>query len=140
MVIAVGNPFGLQETVTRGIVSAKGRALPDSGVEFLQTDAAVNPGNSGGPLLNLRGEIIGINSSIYSQTGGWAGISFAIPANLVRHSMEGILKTGRPIHGYLGRQLDAAESGGRRAVWRERHRAAHWSPASCPTHRRSMLG
>ncbi len=102
MVIAVGNPFGLQETVTRGIVSAKGRALPDSGVEFLQTDAAVNPGNSGGPLLNLRGEIIGINSSIYSQTGGWAGISFAIPANLVRHSMEGILKTGRPIHGYLG--------------------------------------
>src|SRR6202023_3023944 len=73
MVFAVGNPFGLQETVTRGIISAKGRALHDSGVQFLQTDAAVNPGNSGGPLLNLRGEIIGINSSIYSQTGGWAG-------------------------------------------------------------------
>ncbi len=102
MVIAVGNPFGLQETVTRGIVSAKGRALPDSGVGFLQTDAAVNPGNSGGPLLNLRGEIIGINSSIYSQSGGWAGISFAIPSNLARQTLESILKTGRPIRVYIG--------------------------------------
>ncbi len=102
MVFAVGNPFGLQETVTRGIVSARGRALRDSGVEFLQTDAAVNPGNSGGPLLNLRGEIIGINSAIFSQTGGWAGISFAIPSNVAKHTLNSILQTGRPVRGYLG--------------------------------------
>ncbi len=102
MVFAVGNPFGLQETVTRGIISAKGRALHDSGVEFLQTDAAINPGNSGGPLLNLRGEIIGINSSIYSQTGGWAGISFAIPANTARATMDSLIRTGKPIRGYIG--------------------------------------
>lgn len=101
-VIAVGNPFGLQETVTRGILSAKGRSLRDSGVEFFQTDAAVNPGNSGGPLLNVHGEIIGINSAIYSQTGGWAGISFAIPANVARLSLETILKNGRSVRGFLG--------------------------------------
>ncbi len=101
-VFAVGNPFGLQETVTRGIVSAKGRALRDSGVEFFQTDAAVNPGNSGGPLLNIRGEIIGINSAISTPTGAWAGISFAIPANVARRTLESILRTGRPVRGYLG--------------------------------------
>jgi serine protease Do len=101
-VVAVGNPFGLQETVTRGIVSAKGRSLRDSGVEFFQTDAAVNPGNSGGPLLNIHGEIIGINSAIYSQTGAWAGISFAIPSNVARLTLENILKKGRPVRGYLG--------------------------------------
>lgn len=101
-VVAVGNPFGLQETVTRGILSAKGRSLRDSGVEFFQTDAAVNPGNSGGPLLNTRGEIIGINSAIYSQTGAWAGISFAIPANVARQTLEAILQKGRPVRGYLG--------------------------------------
>ncbi|MEI6871727.1 MAG: trypsin-like peptidase domain-containing protein, partial [Verrucomicrobiota bacterium] len=95
-VLAVGNPFGLQETVTQGIISAKGRAMRDSGVEFLQTDAAVNQGNSGGPLLNYRGEIIGINSAIYSaNTGTWLGISFAIPSNVAQVSMESILKTGR---------------------------------------------
>ena len=102
MVMAVGNPFGLQETVTRGILSAKGRSLRDSGVSFFQTDAAVNPGNSGGPLLDMRGQIIGINSAIYSQTGGWAGISFAIPANVARQTLETILKTGRPVRGYIG--------------------------------------
>ncbi|HEX8310913.1 MAG TPA: Do family serine endopeptidase [Chthoniobacteraceae bacterium] len=103
MVFAVGNPFGLQETVTQGIISAKGRrAMRDSGVEFLQTDAAVNQGNSGGPLLNLRGEIIGINSAIYSETGGWLGISFAIPSNVARRALESLIKTGRVIRGYLG--------------------------------------
>jgi serine protease Do len=70
MVFAIGSPFGLRESVTQGIISAKGRAMNESGVEFLQTDAAVNQGNSGGPLLNLRGEVIGINSAIYSETGG----------------------------------------------------------------------
>ena len=104
-VFAIGNPFGFQESVTRGIVSAKGRALSDSGVEFLQTDAAVNPGNSGGPLLNTRGEIIGINSAIYSQTGAFAGISFAIPANVARQTLESIVKTGRPMRPYLGMNL-----------------------------------
>jgi serine protease Do len=76
--------------------------MRDSGVEFLQTDAAVNQGNSGGPLLNLRGEIIGINSAIYSETGGWLGISFAIPSNVARRALESLLKSGRVIRGYLG--------------------------------------
>jgi len=104
MVIAVGNPFGLQETVTRGIISAKGRrAIADSGIEFLQTDAAVNQGNSGGPLLDLRGEIIGINSAIAaSQQGAWIGISFAIPSNVARRALESVLKTGRIVRSYLG--------------------------------------
>ncbi|MGV3532863.1 MAG: Do family serine endopeptidase [Chthoniobacteraceae bacterium] len=110
MVFAIGNPFGLQETVTQGIVSAKGRAISDSGVELLQTDAAVNPGNSGGPLLNLRGEIIGINSAIYSRTGAWAGISFAIPANTARQTMEVITQTGgkivRPYMGVVMMDID----------------------------------
>jgi Do/DeqQ family serine protease len=102
-VLAVGNPFGFQETVTQGIVSAKGRAVRDSGVEFLQTDAAVNQGNSGGPLLNFRGEVIGINSAIYSaNTGTWLGISFAIPANVAKQSMESILRTGRVQRQTLG--------------------------------------
>lgn len=105
MVFAVGNPFGLQESVTQGIISAKGRrAMADSGVEFLQTDAAVNQGNSGGPLLNLRGEIIGINSAIFSTSaeGTWLGISFAIPANVAHRALESVIKTGRIVRGYLG--------------------------------------
>jgi serine protease Do len=103
MVFAVGNPFGLHETVTQGIISAKGRrTLRDSSVEFLQTDAAVNKGNSGGPLLNLRGEVIGINSAIYSETGGWAGISFAVPSNTARRAIESLIKTGRVVRTYLG--------------------------------------
>jgi len=105
LVFAIGNPFGLQETVTQGIISAKGRrAVADSGVEFLQTDAAVNQGNSGGPLLNLRGEIIGINSAIFSRSndGAWLGISFAIPSNVARRALESVLKTGRIVRGYLG--------------------------------------
>ncbi len=108
MVFAVGNPFGLQETVTQGIISAKGRrAVADSGNEFLQTDAAVNQGNSGGPLLNVRGEIVGINSAIYSNSdeGTWLGISFAIPSNTARRTLESLLKSGRVVRGYLGVQM-----------------------------------
>lgn len=108
LVFAIGNPFGFQETVTQGIISAKGRrAMADSGVEFLQTDAAVNQGNSGGPLLNVRGEIVGINSAIYSPSGegAWLGISFAIPANTARRTLESLLKNGRVIRGYLGVQM-----------------------------------
>ena len=105
VVFAVGNPFGLQETVTQGIISARGRrAVSDSDVEFLQTDAAVNDGNSGGPLLNLRGEIIGINTAIFSKSkdGGNIGISFAVPANTARRTLESVLATGRAVRGYLG--------------------------------------
>ena len=105
MVFAVGNPFGFQASVTQGIVSGRDRrASEDSGVEFLQTDAAVNEGNSGGPLLNLRGEIIGINSRIFSRTEAtaWLGISFAIPSNVARRALESVLKTGRIVRGYLG--------------------------------------
>ena len=103
MVFAVGNPFGLSETVTTGIVSAKGRrAMADSGVEFFQTDAAVNQGNSGGPLLNLRGEIVGINTAIYSENGSWLGISFAVPSNVARRALQSLLERGRIVRGYLG--------------------------------------
>ena len=102
-IFAVGNPYGLEETVTRGIVSAKGRhAASDSSLEYIQHDAAVNQGNSGGPLLNLRGEIVGINSAIFSRTGGWQGISFAIPSNSARRVLEGIIKRGRVVRSYLG--------------------------------------
>ena len=103
VVFAIGNPFGLQETVTQGIISARGRrAVSDSDVEFLQTDAAVNEGNSGGPLLNLRGEIVGINTAIFSKTGGNIGISFAVPSNTARRTLESVLATGRAVRGYLG--------------------------------------
>ena len=82
-VVAIGSPFGFENTVTAGIVSAKGRSLPQENfVPFIQTDVAVNPGNSGGPLFNLRGEVVGINSAIYSRTGGFMGLSFAIPIDV----------------------------------------------------------
>ena len=107
-IFAIGNPYGLDETVTRGVVSAKGRRTAnDSGVEVLQHDAAVNPGNSGGPLVNIRGQIVGINSSIYSRTGGFQGISFAIPANTVRRVMDAIISRGRAVRGWLGVGLQA---------------------------------
>jgi len=103
-VFAIGNPYGLEESVSMGIVSAKGRRQStDTGVEFIQHDAAVNQGNSGGPLLNLRGEVVGINSQILSVTGGaWQGISFAIPSNTARRIMDSIIKRGRALRPYLG--------------------------------------
>jgi serine protease Do len=102
-IFAVGNPYGLEESVTRGIISAKGRqTASDSSIEYIQHDAAVNQGNSGGPLLNVRGEIVGINSAIFSRTGGWQGISFAIPSNTARRVLEGIIKRGRMVRSYLG--------------------------------------
>jgi serine protease Do len=109
-VIAIGNPFGFDETVTQGIISAKGRAMEESANDFFQTDAAINPGNSGGPLVDLRGEIIGINSSIYgSNSGSWQGLGFAIPANTARRALEAIIKTGHVAHGYLGVMVPNAE-------------------------------
>ncbi len=105
-VMAIGAPFGLQESATAGIVSAKARSLPDSGyVSFIQTDAAVNPGNSGGPLFNASGAVVGINSEIYTNTGGYQGVSFAIPINLAEQAEGQIVKTGKVEHGRLGVQV-----------------------------------
>ena len=102
-VLAIGSPFGFENTVTAGVVSAKGRSLPDdSAVPFIQTDVAVNPGNSGGPLINARGEVVGINSQIYSRTGGYQGVSFAIPIDLARKVEQQIVKTGHVEHARLG--------------------------------------
>jgi serine protease Do len=108
MVFAVGNPFGLGETVTQGIISAKERSLSDNQRDLFQTDAAINPGNSGGPLVNLRGEIIGINVAIFSpdrENPGFQGVGFSIPANDVKDSLFQILERGRPVRGFLGVQM-----------------------------------
>ncbi|MDB5913976.1 MAG: protease Do, partial [Ramlibacter sp.] len=102
-VLAIGAPFGFENTVTAGVVSAKGRSLPDdSAVPFIQTDVAVNPGNSGGPLFNARGEVVGINSQIYSQSGGYQGVSFAIPIDLANRIKDQIVRTGKVEHAKLG--------------------------------------
>jgi len=102
-VLAVGNPYNLTSTVTAGIVSAKARNLDTSGIQsFIQTDAAVNPGNSGGALVNTRGELIGINTMISSQTGSYVGYSFAIPSNITRKIIEDIMEFGNVQRGILG--------------------------------------
>ena len=102
-VLAIGEPFGLEETATAGIVSAKARSLPGDGyVPFIQTDAAVNPGNSGGPLFDAGGAVVGINSQIYSNSGGYQGVSFAIPINLAVQIKDQIVKTGKVAHSRLG--------------------------------------
>jgi serine protease Do len=102
-VVAIGSPFGFENSVTAGIVSAKGRSLPgDTYVPFIQTDVAVNPGNSGGPLFSLDGEVIGINSQIYSRSGGYQGLSFAIPIDVVLRVKDQIVATGHASHARLG--------------------------------------
>jgi serine protease Do len=102
-VVAIGTPYGLDNTVTSGIVSAKSRSLPGDGVvPFIQTDAAVNPGNSGGPLFNLAGEVVGINSQIFSRSGGFQGVAFAIPIDVAMNVAEQIRETGKVAHGRLG--------------------------------------
>ncbi|MFQ5862261.1 MAG: DegQ family serine endoprotease [Candidatus Brocadiales bacterium] len=102
--IAVGNPFGLTETVTAGIISATGRA--NVGIadyeDFIQTDAAINPGNSGGPLVNLKGEVIGINTAIFTRTGGYQGIGFAIPINMAKTVMQSLIAHKKVVRGWLG--------------------------------------
>ena len=105
LVFAIGNPFGLGETITQGIISAVERSLSDTQRDLFQTDAAINPGNSGGPLVNLQGEIIGINSAIYTPdraNPGFQGVGFSIPANDVKDTLLSIFERGRPIRGYLG--------------------------------------
>ncbi|MGE0096869.1 MAG: Do family serine endopeptidase [Hydrogenophaga sp.] len=102
-VLAIGSPFGFENSVTAGVVSAKGRSLPDdSFVPFIQTDVAVNPGNSGGPLFNSRGQVVGINSQIYSHTGGYQGLSFAIPMETVLQVKDQIVAHGKASHARLG--------------------------------------
>ncbi|MBK1880813.1 trypsin-like peptidase domain-containing protein [Luteolibacter pohnpeiensis] len=108
IVFAVGNPFGLSETVTQGIISAKERSFADDQRNLFQTDAAINPGNSGGPLVNLRGEVIGINVRIVSadrQNPASAGLGFSLPSNDIKDAIVQILERGRPIRGYLGIQV-----------------------------------
>ena len=104
-VLAIGSPFGLDNTVTAGIVSAKSRDTGDY-LPFIQTDVAVNPGNSGGPLLNMAGEVVGINSQIYSRTGGFMGISFAIPIDEAQRVSDQLRKSGRVVRGRIGVAID----------------------------------
>ena len=105
-VCAIGKPFGLENTITAGIVSAKGRELPNENlVPFIQTDVPINPGNSGGPLFNLRGEVIGINSLIYSRTGGYMGLAFAIPIDVAMGAVKQIQDKGRVTRGRIGVQI-----------------------------------
>jgi serine protease Do len=102
-VVAIGSPFGFDNTVTAGIVSAKGRSLPQENfVPFIQTDVAINPGNSGGPLFNMKGEVVGINSQIYSRTGGFMGLSFAIPIDVVMEVQSQLRTQGRVSRGRIG--------------------------------------
>jgi serine protease Do len=105
-VLAIGSPFGFDYSVTAGIVSAKGRSLPtengDNYVPFIQTDVAINPGNSGGPLFNLDGEVVGINSQIYTRSGGFMGVSFAIPIDVAMEVVEQLKAHGRVSRGWLG--------------------------------------
>jgi serine protease Do len=102
-VMTIGNPFGLDQTVTTGIVSAKERFIGSGPYDdFIQTDAAVNPGNSGGPLIDARGAVIGINTAIFSQSGGWAGIGFATPVNLAKEILPQLREHGRVTRGFLG--------------------------------------
>ncbi|HUL40553.1 MAG TPA: DegQ family serine endoprotease [Burkholderiales bacterium] len=102
-VVAIGSPFGFENSVTAGIVSAKGRSLPQERfVPFIQTDVAINPGNSGGPLFNMKGEVVGINSQIYSRTGGFMGLSFAIPIDVAMEVTEQLRTTGKVSRGRIG--------------------------------------
>ena len=120
-VAAIGSPFGLDNTVTAGIVSAKSRKLPsDQYVPFIQTDVAVNPGNSGGPLFNMKGEVVGINSQIFSTSGGFMGLSFAIPSKLAMQIKDQLVKNGKVTRGRIGVVIqsvtqDLAESFGMKA-------------------------
>ena len=119
-VVAIGSPFGFELSVTAGIVSAKGRSLPDemgNYVPFIQTDVAINPGNSGGPLFDLRGKVVGINSQIFTRSGGFMGLSFAIPIDVAMEVVEQLKDKGQVSRGWLGVQIqrvdrDLAESFG----------------------------
>ncbi len=111
-VLAIGSPFGFEHSVTAGIVSAKGRSLSsEQYVPFIQTDVAINPGNSGGPLFNLRGEVVGINSQIFSRSGGYMGLSFAIPIDVAMQSVEQLRRQGHVTRGWLGVVVQEVDRG-----------------------------
>jgi serine protease Do len=138
--MAIGSPFGFENSVTAGVVSATARALPDENyVPFIQTDAAVNPGNSGGPLFNLDGQVIGINSQIYSRTGGYMGMSFAIPIDLALNVKEQLLRNGKVSRSRIGVAVQEVNQQ-LAQTFRSRHAArrpgsARWNrraPASVP--------
>ncbi len=105
-VVAIGSPFGFEGTVTSGIISAIARPTRDSVIPFIQTDVPINPGNSGGPLFNMNGEVIGINSEIYTHSGSFEGISFAIPINIAVDVEQQLIKTGRVVHGRIGIMIE----------------------------------
>jgi serine protease Do len=110
-VVAIGSPFGFENSVTSGIVSAKDRSLPaENYVPFIQTDVAVNPGNSGGPLFNLRGEVVGVNSQIYSRSGGYQGVSFSIPIDVAMEVASQLKTTGKVSRGWLGVSIQEVSS------------------------------
>jgi serine protease Do len=124
-VVAIGSPFGLEATVTAGIVSATSRSLPQGTyVPFIQTDAAVNPGNSGGPLFNLKGEVIGINSQIYSRTGGYMGIAFAIPIDVAATVKDQLLANGKVERGRIGVAIQEVSAGLAQSFGLDRPRGA----------------
>ena len=109
-VLAIGNPFGLDMSVTAGIISAKGRNRITERADFLQTDAAINPGNSGGPLISMRGEVIGINTAIATESGGYDGIGFAIPTHIAGWVSEQLVSAGEVRRGYIGTQIQAVDA------------------------------
>ena len=116
-VMAIGNPFGLDQTVTTGIVSAKERFIGSGPYDdFIQTDASVNPGNSGGPLVDVRGALVGINTAIFSQTGGSVGIGFAIPVNIAKDVLRQLRESGKVVRGYLGVAVAPVTPEARRAA------------------------
>ncbi|MGE0625454.1 MAG: DegQ family serine endoprotease [Pseudomonadales bacterium] len=127
-VLAIGSPFGFDYSVTAGIVSAKGRSLPtelnENYVPYLQTDVAINPGNSGGPLFNLDGEVIGINSQIYSNSGGFMGVSFAIPINVAMEVVDQLKESGHVARGWLGVMIQDVDKNLAEALGLDRPRGA----------------
>jgi len=127
-VLAIGSPFGFDYSVTAGIVSAKGRSLPtelnENYVPYLQTDVAINPGNSGGPLFNLDGEVVGINSQIYSNSGGFMGVSFAIPINVAMEVVAQLKESGHVSRGWLGVMIQDVDKNLAEALGLDRPRGA----------------
>jgi len=111
-VLAIGNPFGLDQTVTAGVISAKGRShvVDIQYQDFIQTDAAINPGNSGGPLIDLDGRVVGINTAIFSKSGGYMGIGFAIPINMAQKIMKNLIDTGKVVRGWMGVAIQDVET------------------------------
>ena len=125
-VVAIGSPFGFDNSVTAGIVSAKGRSLPQENyVPFIQTDVAINPGNSGGPLFNLKGEVIGINSQIYSRSGGYMGLSFAIPIDVAMEIQNQLRSQGKVSR----RTPGSGDSGGQQGSPKSWVLGSPWGPS-----------